>query len=259
MRRYPTVGGLIDPNAETGVPPGPFNEYSILLNGSNQCVRFFGGTPFEYGLSQPLSFGFWMKCTGGGGNQAILSKFRNGYNNDGYAIIKDAQERVVFQISDNYYPEMRVRTANNQVTLNTWQHWVVTRQGNSNPAGVSIYRNGVSLTLTQVDDEGPTDMNTTSDFCIGSGHQLDYFYSGYLDEVSIWEKELSASEVTELYNSGVPFDLNSHSQAPTYLKGWYRCGDGDSSPYLTDKSDSGYGYIGVMVGSPTPVFSTDVP
>jgi hypothetical protein len=61
------------------------------------------------------------------------------------------------------------------------------------------------------------------------------FLSGNVDEVSVWNKELSTPEVAEIYNSGSPPDLDTLSAAAN-LVGWWRMGDtfGDSA----DSSDA---------------------
>jgi len=49
-------------------------------------------------------------------------------------------------------------------------------------------------------------------------------YEGKLDEAAIWNSTLSSDALTEIYNSGVPNDLDSLSNAssPTV---WYRMGE----------------------------------
>ena len=48
--------------------------------------------------------------------------------------------------------------------------------------------------------------------------------NGSIDEVAIWNSALSSDAVTEIWNSGVPNDLDSLSNAssPTV---WYRMGE----------------------------------
>ena len=64
---------------------------------------------------------------------------------------------------------------------------------------------------------------------------LESYYNGSMDEVSVWNKELTSGEVSEAYNSGSPTNLASHS-ATANLVGWWRMGDGDTFPTLTDNS-----------------------
>ena len=61
----------------------------------------------------------------------------------------------------------------------------------------------------------------------------DYFI-GNQDEISIWGTALSAADVLTLYNSGTPTDLSS--ALATAPDGWWRNGDGDVFPNLTDNS-----------------------
>lgn len=48
-----------------------------------------------------------------------------------------------------------------------------------------------------------------------------YASEGLVDEFAIWDSALSSSDITAIYNSGVPTDLTSYSPA-----GWWRMGDG---------------------------------
>ena len=54
--------------------------------------------------------------------------------------------------------------------------------------------------------------------------------SGKLDEIAIWNSDQS-SNISDIYNSGVPFDLSTLTTEP---KHWWRMGDGDTYPYLQD-------------------------
>lgn len=66
------------------------------------------------------------------------------------------------------------------------------------------------------------------------------FYDGWIDDVSFWYGELADAEITEIYNSGCPSDLETMSFTPESkeLQAWWRMGDayGDS----IDGSIGGY-------------------
>jgi hypothetical protein len=91
-------------------------------------------------------------------------------------------------------------------TLNnaTWYHVVVT--WNANLYTANLYLNG-SRTATATGSEHYTSMfNSTADLLIGAHLDPENPTGGYLngmmDEVGIWSRVLSASEVATLYNSG---------------------------------------------------------
>ncbi len=71
-----------------------------------------------------------------------------------------------------------------------WFHYVGVLSG----AAVTIYRNGAQVATTAAD--GTVRRNAAIDLAIGHGFQ------GLIDEVAIWDRSLSAAEVTALYNSG---------------------------------------------------------
>ena len=56
-----------------------------------------------------------------------------------------------------------------------------------------------------------------------------------------------------MYNSGAPTDLSSYSTPPTH---WWRMGDGDSSPTITDQVGS---YNLTMTNMDSADIVTDVP
>lgn len=87
--------------------------------------------------------------------------------------------------------------------------------------------NAVLPTLTESFEIGRWENNTTN-------------FGGNIDEFAIWDTELNQTEVTELYNSGTPNDLATHSKSDD-LKHWWRMGDGDTYPTLTDNTGSNNG------------------
>jgi hypothetical protein len=54
-------------------------------------------------------------------------------------------------------------------------------------------------------------------------------FAGNIDELALFNSVLSADEITQLYNDGNPFDLNSdvgNYTSSANLKAWWRMGDG---------------------------------
>jgi len=73
---------------------------------------------------------------------------------------------------------------------------------------VTLYRNGVSR-ASATRPSGQTFNATATEFNIGRrpfGVFSDYF-DGYVDEVAKWTRDLSATEITRLYNNGNGIDL----------------------------------------------------
>ena len=75
---------------------------------------------------------------------------------------------------------------------------------------------------------------------------------GNLDEVSIFNSELSQTDVTTIYNLGVPNDISAMSGLVSY----WRMGDNDTYPTITDNVGSNNGTMKFMSAAN---FVTDVP
>lgn len=97
-----------------------------------------------------------------------------------------------------------------------WHHVCVTYDGSSNLSGVKIYIDGssVAVSLAATDTLSPgDDIITSTDLCIGgfidnaAVNSRAYPFAGNLDEVAIWSKELSSSEVSSVYNGGLAVNL----------------------------------------------------
>jgi hypothetical protein len=79
------------------------------------------------------------------------------------------------------------------LTLNTWQHWVVTQSGSD----YTLYLNGLSVAVAN--NTGRTGSAATT--VIGArGTSL--FFSGLLDDIRFWNQALDASDVLHLWGNG---------------------------------------------------------
>lgn len=133
--------------------------------------------------------------------------------------------------------------------LTQWNNLVWTKDNATTT--VTMYLNG-----SQIDQDAGAS-STASDFypeVIGAINTSGTFgFKGKIDEFGWWDSTaLSSSDVTAIYNSGVPADLSSYSPV-----GWWRMGDDDSGTGTTITDQGSGGNDGTLVNGPT--FSTDVP
>jgi hypothetical protein len=84
------------------------------------------------------------------------------------------------------------------------------------------------------------------------------YWKGNLDELAVWTSELTSSDVTAIYNSGVPNDLTSLSPIS-----WYRMGEAANYSggtwTLTDQGSGGNDGTSLTLPAPPAQPSTDVP
>jgi hypothetical protein len=98
------------------------------------------------------------------------------------------------------------------VLLNKINHIVVAYNSSSVSNNPKIYINGVSVTVTTVTTPTGSVDAGTGDFTIGAQTSGGgYAYNGFIDEVSVWNKELTVTEVQEVFNAGMALDCRDHS------------------------------------------------
>lgn len=138
--------------------------------------------------------------------------------------------------------------------LNTWIHLVVTYDGSSSSDGITGYVNGSLTSQWFTANSGTyTAMeNTTSPLLLGKTANESFKTEGKMDEIAIFNSELSAADITSIYNgdgTGLPGDLSEFSS----LVSWWRFEEGSG----TTATDSGTGGNNGTIDGAT--YSTDIP
>jgi hypothetical protein len=204
----------------------PFsNTKSIALDGVDDYVSFSQIT-----YTGEFTTSFWIKP----GSLGVSFLVGRQANSDYVWLRTTSQIRVRINFSTYSF----IESGGNDINTGNWNHLLISRDSSNN---VRLFLNGASFGTSQ----------------LGAGdHRLDQigkvgtsYYDGNIDETAFWDSDQSSNLAT-IYNSGVPNDISSLS--PTL---WYRMGDGDTSPTLTDNGSSGND--GTMTNFTT--FSTDVP
>ncbi len=120
-------------------------------------------------------------------------------------------------------------TTSREVTINAWNHIVISFDSDNTSNNPSIYVNGTLVSLTQTGSQsGAIASDASKDLNIG-GEAGAYTFDGLIDEVAIWDVALDSSDITSVYNNGKIIDLSKSASYGTdrtgNLKLWLRCGD----------------------------------
>ncbi len=138
--------------------------------------------------------------------------------------------------------------ASDASSLNEWVHVVGTYDGSNLRVYVDGEQKGlVNEAGTNIVDFPATGTITTGNIQIGSGNNLVYFLSAMYSNLSIWDKALTLSEINEIYNSGQPKSLSSHTAASNLISWW------TLDNFTTGLVDSIGGYNASLVGSDSHV------
>lgn len=174
---------------------------AISNPGEYEAVNYISGgdiAGFEY--TQPFSIECWFNHTPG--YDVSLAGNYDSEDGKGWCIYIQ-EDYLRFDLrggGDNY---VQVYT-NEKVTTNTWQHLVITYNGNGAASGVKFYLDGVLLT-TNVYYDG---LNSTSiipavnDFHLMAVMDTGWGWIGQVDEFTLYTKVLTQTDVDTKYNSG---------------------------------------------------------
>jgi hypothetical protein len=238
----------------TGTATGFSNTQSIELDGMDAYVDCGNNANLSFGnISSdfPFTFSLWAKVDdlSTGHNLVKRGDFSTTNNREQLFFISSDGSIRNYIYSNGQALNRRGRmTSAGIISPNTWHHiaWTYNGQGGTNASnGIKIYLDGnrVDNANNQKNSYGAM-KNTNTSFKIGE------FINGNMDEVSVFNSELSASDVTSIYNGGVPNNLNDLSTPP--LSWWRFEGTG------TTAIDSGSGGNDGILDN-TVVRSTDVP
>jgi len=234
------------------VPPYA-NQFSVNFDGTNDYMDCGGASTFSFndgsGNDSAFSISAWVKMD----------------NTDRARLVsKDtstSSREYLFGTNNINKFNMLIGTGSvnldiqNNTSLNTsnWFHVVATYDGSKSASGLKVYVNADASSLTDNSAGTYAGMSLTGGSLeigrFANGHS---FFNGLVDEVAIFNSELSASDVTLIYNNGQPFDISSLNP----LSFW-RMGDNDGGTGTTITDQGSGGNDGTLTNGPT--FSTTVP
>ena len=216
------------------VPAGFVNQYSIHASGTNDSIDIGDISSIAGGQSQ-LSISMWFNLPSTSGVHGLLGS--SNFFGETYYYNQIVAQTFVTNV---------LKTAGT-VTANTWNHFAITYN-----AGFSTwYNNGTAMT-TRTDTATTTDSACFNNLKLGTCPRFSQYGNVKIDEFAVFQTELSSTDITAIYNSGVPTDLTSYSPV-----GWWRMGDNDSGTGTTVTDQGSGGNDATLTNSPT--FSTDVP
>ena len=226
-----------------GIEAAPFsNQFSFEFDGVDEFFDL--GTSKTLEFTNNFSISLWIKETTTSLNRGVLVVGDFG-NSHGYRIQRTSANKIAFHTA--------ARTATSTTSINTgdWFHVVATWEtsvgggiGNRN----RIYINGVlEGTATTGVSFPPTYTGTIYKQIAYPYNTAGNEFAGKIDEVSMWNTNLSSDAITELYTNG-PINLNTNTgnyTSSSNLVAWYRMGEeatfnsGTGVWTLTDQGSGG--------------------
>lgn len=177
-------------------------ENSYSDQNQSDAVYYPDGTTEVLAIAknEPFTVSLWLYREAGTKWMAATIKVSDDGWTDGWGIVhtNNGGDTIDFFVGDY------TTTAQASVSTDTWTHIVGTYDGST----IRIYKNGV-LADTQAQasySPGALAISIGDDI---SGSAIDDRWQGYLDEVKVWHRTLSASEIQTIYsneNSALNYD-----------------------------------------------------
>ena len=190
---------------------------SFIFDGINQFVQVPDADDLSFGdgvTDQAFSLSAWVYLDSFGStfNGMIINKTNE------YRIRLSSSGVLLFELLSN--SSNRIGRRYSPLAggdLSTWLNIVCTYDGSKTSAGMKIYINDV-----QVDNANQNAGTYTG--MINTSATLNFMGADYIDgnanHFTVIAKELSAAEVTELYNGGLPIDITTASFASDIVSHW---------------------------------------
>ena len=248
---------------------GGGNLGSVAPFESSKSFDFDGNTDFitmgvdtlEFNRTTPFSISVWWYPRQAELSSIIGNTF-NGGNYEGYYLWQSQNGANVnvncrLRKSSSHFVQFQ-GTVN--LSLNQWYHLVMTYDGTGVNTGLKLYIDGVDSAGTRqgvMNQDIDWTINNIP-FNLGSRMNGNLPLNGLIDEVGVFDSELSSSNVTSIYNSGVPNDLASLSPVS-----WWRMGEAanyaGATWTLTDQGSGGNDGTSTTLPAPPAAPSTNVP
>ena len=167
---------------------------AFTFNGTNAYVSL---PVNNFNFTGDFSISCWFKTSTVSGNQMIFSNLMyNGGARKGYyiALLGDT---VYVWLANTLSFQQNISTSS-IISINTWYNIVVTRESGF----VKLYVNN-SLIVTDTNAIIMEYVYTTPSIgAYTNGMGTNWHFNGIVDALNVWQKSLTQSEITELYNSG---------------------------------------------------------
>ncbi len=187
-------------NGPTWSASGKFGS-AILFDGTNDFVNVNDANSLD--LTNGMTIEAWINASNLTGYKTVICK-ENGTNNLAYALSPNNSASG----SANQRPNTRIRIGNTTTTvtgttklvLNTWTHIASTYNGSV----LRLYINGVQVSTANVTGNMAA---TTNPLRIGGTTALSQYFTGLIDEVRIYNRALSQSEIQTDMNMPIAPDI----------------------------------------------------
>jgi len=203
-----------------------YSPYALNFDSASSDYIDLGNNVF-FNTNNPFTFSAWVNLDSYTTTYPYIANLKTNVT-DGFTIfLSNHGSYNGLNIGSTDSSMTKGRTTGNIAStfLNSWNHIAVIYNGSgaNTLSNYSIYVNGspVALTTTSVFSSIANANN------LGRSGNNSFYLDGSLSNASIWNTALTSAQISELYNEGVPSNLNNHS-AYSNLVSWWQLGSNSS-------------------------------
>lgn len=226
--------------------PSVSNQYAVDFDGTNDYMSIPDADIFSLGngsgTDNAFSISGWFNADSIG-TFYIATKDASGAREWAFRTISSQLTFFAFGTGGGYIG----RQYTSALSTGQWYHAVVTYDGSKASSGIKLYLNG-----SQVDNADYASgtytaaVNASAEVRVSALQVNGTYADGKIDEVAIFNSELSSSDVTAIYNSGKPATLSGYNPV-----GWWRMGDNDGATGTTITDQGTGSNNGTLTNGPT--------
>ncbi|WP_245539628.1 LamG-like jellyroll fold domain-containing protein [Pontibacter roseus] len=213
------------------------------FNGSSTGLDFSTVDNFQWGPNSSFTIELWVQASGSSNNQVLIGRAPKdadmawwlGMDKDGYA---------TFAMRDNLSQSEIIKDERERIKLNDgkWHHVALVRDGRLSRS--KLYVDGFTVADFEIAYKGS--FESSSPITIGYLNQEGmYRFNGTLDELLVYNRDLTEQEMRSRYNSGAGNYCGPEAVKPTIT----------SSAVTYGVAGQDYLYPVKATGKPKPTFS----
>ncbi|NCC23366.1 MAG: DUF1566 domain-containing protein, partial [Alphaproteobacteria bacterium] len=258
-----TMSGGLDAGSDS--VPGRVGT-ALDFDGTDDRILAANESNFDFDGVSPFSVATWVRYDAGGSWYYLVSKIYNGGNSHGWQFkIDESNSRLNSVLVGSSGDSIGVLSSTGSLAPNQWYHVAMTYDGSQSASGVKLFIDGLETGYAIAAGNLTTSMLNDASMEIGAsladgGGKLD----GVLDDVRIYNRALSAAEVSWLHTCTAPgevfYNLDDHVMQFCSDLGIHSMGPVDPTPTgcpdIGDPCDDGSVFAGISPDGNRPMYAT---
>jgi len=185
-------------NTSAGFGSGRIGSDSKDFDGTDDNVTAPDDTVYDFAYNEAFTVSVWFQ-TSNTGQQDPIGKRDHNNNQEGWEL--ETADDIRFLIGDG--SNIIRRIVSDDPVDGTWHHVAVSYDGSVDVSGITINLDGGSTTTSSTTNGSlGSGVQNAAKLHIGSRNNNTNYYSGLMDDVRIYSRELSSTEINHLYQHG---------------------------------------------------------